>query len=95
MFHRAIMKKALGDKKTAKKFKFGIKLTRALRKIGIDKRRKIFRDPRQFWRASTHVDLRRCRYRPSDSCRYAEHISMLRVTVGLARTDSSFEPRCV
>ncbi|HHT77577.1 MAG TPA: long-chain fatty acid--CoA ligase [Clostridiaceae bacterium] len=42
MFHRAIMKKALGDKKTAKKFKFGIKLTRALRKIGIDKRRKIF-----------------------------------------------------
>ena len=42
MFHRAIMKKAKADKKTTRKFMFGIKLCRALRKVGIDKRRKIF-----------------------------------------------------
>jgi long-chain acyl-CoA synthetase len=42
MFHRAIMKKAKADKKTTRKFLFGIKLCRTLRKVGIDKRRKIF-----------------------------------------------------
>jgi long-chain acyl-CoA synthetase len=43
MFHRAIMKKAKADKKMERKFNFGIGLTRFLRKIGIDKRRKIFK----------------------------------------------------
>lgn len=42
MFHRAIMKKAKADKKMERKFNFGIGLTRFLRKIGIDKRKKIF-----------------------------------------------------
>lgn len=42
MFHRAIMKKANADKKIARKFKFGLAITAALRAIGIDKRRKIF-----------------------------------------------------
>lgn len=43
MFHRAIMKKAKADKAAARKFNFGIKLTRFLRTLGIDKRRKIFK----------------------------------------------------
>ena len=36
------MKKVKGDAKLEKKFKFGLSLTRGLRKIGIDLRRKIF-----------------------------------------------------
>ncbi len=43
MFHRLIMKKAKADKKSARKFNFGIHLTRTLRKIGIDKRKQIFK----------------------------------------------------
>jgi len=43
MFHRLIMKKAKADKKSARKFNFGIQLTRTLRKIGIDKRKQIFK----------------------------------------------------
>ena len=43
MFHRAIMKKAKADKKTARKFMFGMNLSRNLRKIGIDKRRSLFK----------------------------------------------------
>ncbi len=42
MFHRAIMKKAKADQKMARKFEFGLKLTRTLRVFGIDLRRKIF-----------------------------------------------------
>ncbi|MBN1892823.1 MAG: AMP-binding protein [Clostridiales bacterium] len=42
MFHRAIMKKAKADKKMARKFALGLFITRTLRAIGIDKRRKIF-----------------------------------------------------
>lgn len=41
-FHRGIMKKVKADPKLAKKFNFGLKLTRALRKVGLDLRRKIF-----------------------------------------------------
>lgn len=41
-FHRGIMKKVKGDPKLAKKFNFGLKLTRGLRTVGIDLRRKIF-----------------------------------------------------
>lgn len=41
-FHRGIMKKVKGDPKLAKKFNFGLKLTRGLRAVGIDLRRKIF-----------------------------------------------------
>jgi long-chain acyl-CoA synthetase len=43
MFHRLIMKKAKADAKSARKFNFGIRLTRTLRKIGIDKRKQIFK----------------------------------------------------
>ena len=43
MFHRLIMKKAKADPKSARKFNFGIRLTKALRKIGIDKRKQIFK----------------------------------------------------
>ena len=43
MFHRSIMKKAKADIKATRKFKFAVRLTRFLRKIGIDKRRKIFK----------------------------------------------------
>lgn len=42
MFHRAIMKKAKADKKMARKFALGLFITKSLRAIGIDKRRKIF-----------------------------------------------------
>ena len=42
MFHRAIMKKAKATKKLARKFEFGLRLTRFLRLFGIDLRRKIF-----------------------------------------------------
>ncbi len=41
-FHRGIMKKVKSDAKLEKKFMFGMKLTRGLRKVGIDLRRKIF-----------------------------------------------------
>ena len=41
-FHRGVMKKVKSDPKLAKKFNFGLKLTKALRKVGIDLRRKIF-----------------------------------------------------
>lgn len=41
-FHRGIMKKVRADAKLEKKFNFGLKLTRGLRKVGIDLRRKIF-----------------------------------------------------
>ncbi|MFA5585410.1 MAG: AMP-binding protein [Saccharofermentanales bacterium] len=41
-FHRGIMKKVKGDPELAKKFKLGLKLTKGLRKVGIDLRRKIF-----------------------------------------------------
>ena len=43
MFHRMIMKKAKADEKSARKFNFGIGLTKTLRKIGIDRRRQIFK----------------------------------------------------
>ena len=43
MFHRMIMKKAKADEKSARKFNFGIRLTKTLRKIGIDRRRQIFK----------------------------------------------------
>jgi len=42
MFHRAIMKKAKGTKKMARKFEFGRKLCKFLLFFGIDIRRKIF-----------------------------------------------------
>jgi len=42
MFHRAIMKKAKSDKKATRKFLFGLGLTRTLRRVGIDLRRKVF-----------------------------------------------------
>ncbi len=41
-FHRGIMKKVKADPKTLKKFNFGLRLTRGLRKVGIDLRRKVF-----------------------------------------------------
>lgn len=41
-FHRGIMKKVRSDPKLEKKFNFGLKLTKGLRVIGIDLRRKIF-----------------------------------------------------
>lgn len=43
MFHRTIMKKAKPNARAARKFNFGIKLTKTLRKVGIDIRRKVFR----------------------------------------------------
>ncbi len=43
MFHRAIMKKAKADKKSTRKFMIGMTLSRTLRKIGLDKRRSIFK----------------------------------------------------
>jgi len=43
MMHRMIMKKAAADRKSARKFRFGIKLTKALRLVGIDIRKKIFK----------------------------------------------------
>lgn len=43
MFHRAIMKKAKIDKKATRKFMFGMGLSRNLRKVGLDKRRSIFK----------------------------------------------------
>ncbi len=42
LFHRNIMKKAKATPEAARKFNFAIGLTRALRKIGIDLRRKLF-----------------------------------------------------
>ncbi len=42
LFHRAIMKKAKATPEAARKFEFGRKLTRTLRRLGIDLRRKIF-----------------------------------------------------
>ncbi len=41
-FHRGIMKKVKSDPKLEKKFKFGLTLTKGLRKVKIDLRRKIF-----------------------------------------------------
>ena len=43
MFHRAIMKKAKANKNSARKFMFGMNLSRNLRKIGIDRRRSLFK----------------------------------------------------
>lgn len=43
MFHRAIMKKAKANKNAARKFMFGMNLSRNLRKIGIDRRRSLFK----------------------------------------------------
>lgn len=43
MFHRAIMKKAKADPKSARKFNFGIGLSRFLMRLGIDNRKKIFK----------------------------------------------------
>jgi len=43
MFHRAIMKKAKADKSATRKFMFGMNLSRNLRRIGIDKRRSLFK----------------------------------------------------
>ena len=43
MFHRAILKKAKIDKKSTRKFMFGMGLSRNLRKVGLDKRRSIFK----------------------------------------------------
>ena len=42
LFHRNIMKKAKATPEAAKKLKFAIGLTRTLRKVGIDLRRKLF-----------------------------------------------------
>ncbi len=42
LFYKRIIKSATADPKMAKKFRFGLMLTRFLRKLGIDKRRKIF-----------------------------------------------------
>lgn len=42
LFHRNIMKKAKATPEAAKKFQFAITLTRTLRKVGIDLRRKLF-----------------------------------------------------
>ena len=42
LFYKRIMKSATADPKLAKKFRFGLALTRFLRKVGIDKRKKIF-----------------------------------------------------
>jgi long-chain acyl-CoA synthetase len=42
MFYKRIIKGATSDPKLARKFNFGLKLTRFLRKFGIDLRRKIF-----------------------------------------------------
>jgi long-chain acyl-CoA synthetase len=41
-FHRGIMRKVKTDPKMLRKFNFGLKLTKALRKIGIDIRKKVF-----------------------------------------------------
>ena len=43
MFHRAIMKKARADKNSTRKFMFGMNLSRNLRRIGIDRRRSLFK----------------------------------------------------
>lgn len=43
MFYRGIMKKAKADKKMERKFNFAMTLTRGLRRIGIDTRKKIFK----------------------------------------------------
>ena len=43
MFHRAIMKKAKADKSATRKFMFGMNLSRNLRRIGIDRRRELFK----------------------------------------------------
>jgi len=43
MFHRAIMKKAKADPKMARKFNFGMNLSRCLLRVGIDKRKKLFK----------------------------------------------------
>lgn len=40
--HRQIMKKIKADPKVEKKFRFGMKLSRGLRKVGIDVRKKLF-----------------------------------------------------
>jgi long-chain acyl-CoA synthetase len=42
LFYKRIIKAATSDPKLAKKFRIGLKLSNALRKIGIDKRKKIF-----------------------------------------------------
>ncbi len=42
MFHRGIMKKVKADKKLARKFALGLKLSKLLLKFGLDLRRKIF-----------------------------------------------------
>ena len=42
LFHRNIMKKAKATPEAAKKFNFAIGLTRSMRKVGVDLRRKIF-----------------------------------------------------
>ncbi len=42
LFYKRIMKSATADPKLAKKFHFGLGLSRFLRKLGIDKRREIF-----------------------------------------------------
>ena len=44
MFYKAIMKKVNEDPKKAKKLQTGIKLSRFLLKLGIDKRKKFFKD---------------------------------------------------
>jgi long-chain acyl-CoA synthetase len=41
-FHRGIMRKVKADPKMLKKFNFGLKLTKALRKVGIDLRKRVF-----------------------------------------------------
>lgn len=42
LFYKRIMKSATADPKLAKKFRLGLKISGALRKIGIDKRRSLF-----------------------------------------------------
>jgi long-chain acyl-CoA synthetase len=42
LFYKRIMKAATADPKLAKKFRFGLKLSGLLRKVGIDKRRSLF-----------------------------------------------------
>jgi len=43
LFYKRILKSATADPQLAKKFKIGLKLSNGLRKIGIDKRRKLFK----------------------------------------------------
>ena len=55
LFYKRIMKSATSDPKLAKKFRLGLKLSGLLRKIGIDKRRKLFAKVHQTFGGSLRM----------------------------------------